>query len=115
MIGRELLLDGEKFIVIGVMPPNFSPDDYGEIWVPSPWDVPTHPLSPNENPRPMRDRSFLDTWARLKPGVTLARAQAEMSAIAQRLEHQYPNADQDTGVTLVRYARRWLGACGRCC
>ena len=110
VIGRELLLDGEKFIVIGVMPPNFSPDDYGEIWVPSPWDVPTHPLSPNENPREMRDRSYLDAWARLKPGVTLAQAQAEMSAIAQRLEHQYPNADQDTGVVLVPLREEMVGS-----
>jgi putative ABC transport system permease protein len=101
VIGRELILDGEKFTIIGVMPTNFSPDDYGEIWVPSPWDVPTHPLSPNDNPREMRDRSYLDAWARLKPGVTLARAQAEMNAIAQRLEKQYPNADQDTGIALV--------------
>jgi putative ABC transport system permease protein len=101
VVGRDLILDGEKFTIIGVMPNNFSPDDYGEIWVPSPWDVPTHPLSPNDNPREMRDRSYLDAWARLKPGVTLARAQAEMSAIAQRLEKQYPDADQDTGIALL--------------
>jgi putative ABC transport system permease protein len=101
IIGRELLLDGAKFTVIGVMPPGFSPDDYGELWVPSPWDVPVHPLSPKENPRPMRDRGYLNAWGRLKPGVTLAQAQAEMSAIAARLEHQYPDANQDTGVALV--------------
>ena len=101
IIGRDLVLDGEKFTIIGVMPTTFSPDDYGELWVPSPWDVPTHPLSPNENPREMRDRNYLDAWARLKPGVTLERARAEMSAIAQRLEKQYPNANQDTGVALV--------------
>jgi putative ABC transport system permease protein len=101
IIGRELLLDGAKFTVIGVMPPGFSPDDYGELWVASPWDVPVHPLSPNENPRPMRDRGYLNAWGRLKPGVTLAQAQAEMSAIAARLEHQYLDANQDTGVALV--------------
>lgn len=101
IVGRDLILDGEKFTVIGVMPANFSPDDYGEIWVPSPWDVPTHPLSPNENPREFRDRSYLDSWARLKPDVTLERARAEMNVIAQRLEKQYPDANQDTGVALV--------------
>src|SRR5689334_21508288 len=67
LVGRDLLLDGQKFTVIGVMPAGFSADDYGELWVPSPYDVPTHPLSPNDNPREMRDRSFLDSWARLKP------------------------------------------------
>ena len=101
IIGRDLILDGEKFSVIGVMPATFSPDDYGEIWVPSPWDVPRHPLAPNDDPREMRDRSYLDVWARLKPGVSPAQAQAEMNAIALRLEKQYPNANQDTGVLLV--------------
>ena len=41
VIGRDLILDGEKFTVIGVMPASFSPDDYGELWVPSPDDVPS--------------------------------------------------------------------------
>jgi putative ABC transport system permease protein len=101
VIGRDLILDGEKFNVIGVMPASFSPDGYGELWVPSPTDVPTHPLSPNDDPRAMRDRSYLEAWGRLKPGVTLARAQAEMSGIAQRLEKQYPDADQDSGIALI--------------
>jgi putative ABC transport system permease protein len=101
VIGRDLVLDGEKFTIVGVMPPSFSPDDYGELWMPSPWDVPVHPLAPNENPREMRDRSYLDAWARLKPGVSLTQAQTQMSAIALRLEKQYPNENQDTGVALV--------------
>ena len=101
VIGRDLILDGEKFSVIGVMPASFSPDGYGELWVSSPTDVPTHPLSPNDDPRAMRDRSYLEAWGRLKPGVTLARAQAEMSGIAQRLEKQYPDADQDSGIALI--------------
>ena len=109
ILGRDLLLDGEKFTVVGIVPAGFSPDEYGELWVPSPWDVPVHPLSPNDNPREMRDRSYLDAWARLKPGVTLARAQAEMSAIAARLEHQYPDADQDTGIALVPLHEQMVG------
>ena len=109
VVGRDLILDGEKFTIIGVMPNNFSPDNYGEIWVPSPWDVPTHPLSPNENPREFRDRSYLDAWARLKPAVMLQGAQAEMSTIAERLEKQYPNANQDTGIVLVPLHEEMVG------
>ena len=77
--------------------------------MPSPWDVPIHPLAPNENPRAMRDRSYLDVWARLKPGVSLAQAQAQMSAIARRLEQQYPKANQDTGVALVPLHEEMVG------
>jgi putative ABC transport system permease protein len=93
VIGRDLMLDGEKFSIIGVMPASFAPDDYGELWVPSPWDVPTHLLLPNENPRTFRDRNYLEAWGRLKPGVTLEQARTEMSGIALRLEKQYPNAN----------------------
>ncbi|HEY2800397.1 MAG TPA: ABC transporter permease [Chthoniobacterales bacterium] len=101
VIGRELQLDGKTFTIIGVMPPAFSPDDYAEIWIPSPYDVPVHPLAPNDNPRPMRDRSYLEAWARLKSGITLQQAQTQMNAIALRLEKQYPDANQDVGVALV--------------
>jgi putative ABC transport system permease protein len=109
-IGRDLVLDGEKFTIIGVMPPAFSPDDYAELWLPSPWDVPAHPLSPNENPRSMRDRSYLNAFARLKSGVTLQQAQAQMNAIAQRLEKQYPNEDEDAGVVLVPLHEEVVGS-----
>src|SRR4029077_16579308 len=97
VIGKELLLNGEKYTVVGVMPPGFSPDNYGELWQPSPYDVPVHPLTPNENPRLMRNRSYLNAWARLRPGVTLAQAETQMNAIALRLEKQYPKANDDTG------------------
>jgi putative ABC transport system permease protein len=110
VVGSDLLLDGEKFTIIGVMPAGFAPDDYGELWVPSPWDVPTHPLSPNDNPREMRDRSYLTAWGRLKPGVTLPQAQSAMNAVALRLERQYPKANQDIGVTLVPLREEMVGA-----
>jgi putative ABC transport system permease protein len=109
IIGQDLLLDSEKFTVVGVMPAGFSPDDYGQLWVPSPWDVPIHPLAPNDNPRTMRDRSYLDVWGRLKPGVSLAQAQAQMMAIAARLEQQYPDANQDTGVAVVPLHEQIVG------
>jgi putative ABC transport system permease protein len=109
VIGRDLILDGQNVTVIGVMPATFSPDDYGEIWLPSPWDVPSHPLSPNEDPRNFRDRSYLDVWGRLKASVTLEQARAEMSAIGERLEKQYPDADQDTGVALVPMHEQVVG------
>ena len=52
VIGREIKLNGEPHTVVGVMPPNFSPDDYGELWLPSPWGVPANALRPAEDPRP---------------------------------------------------------------
>jgi putative ABC transport system permease protein len=98
IIGREISLNGEPHTVVGVMPPNFVPDGYGELWVPSAFGVPTNSVRPNVDPRPVRDSNYLDVFGRLKPGVTLARARAEMDAIGRRLENQYPVENRDIGV-----------------
>ncbi len=83
------------------MPASFSPDNYAELWIASPWSVPAHPLRPTQDPRPSRDSNYLDVWARLKPGVSLEQARAEMNAIASRLEKEYPNDLLDEGVSVV--------------
>jgi len=101
VIGREIFLDGERYQVIGVMPPNFSPDGYGELWIPSPWGVPANVLRATTDPRLSRDSSYLDVWARLKPGVTLEQARTEMSAIGRRLETQYPGDNKDVGIRVT--------------
>jgi putative ABC transport system permease protein len=98
IIGRDIQLNAEQYIIVGVMPPNFSPDEYGELWVPSPWGVPTHPLAPDKDPRPFRDRYYLDVWARLKPAVTMQQARAELETIGRRLEKDHPDS---TGVSLL--------------
>lgn len=110
IIGRDILLNGEHFTVVGVMPRNFSPDTYAELWIPSPYDVPQHPLVPKEDPRAMRNRNYLDVWGRLKPGVTMQQARVQMNAIAARLEAQYPNDNQDTGVTVVPLHEDMVGS-----
>ncbi len=68
MVGRNIRLNGEEYTVVGVMPPNFSPDDYGELWVTSPWGVPTHPLAPEKDPRRFRDRNYLERLGALETG-----------------------------------------------
>jgi predicted permease len=99
IVGRDIRLNGEQYAIVGVMPPNFSPDDYGELWLPSPWGVPTHPLVPDQDPRQFRGRNYLDVWARLKPGVTVQQARAELDTIGRRLEKQYPDSNGNVGVT----------------
>ena len=101
IVGREIRLNGEQYTVVGVMPPNFSPDDYGELWIPSPWGVPIHPLAPDKDPRQFRNRNYLDVWARLKPGVTMQQAHAELDTIGRRLEMQYPDSNDKVGVSFL--------------
>jgi predicted permease len=101
IIGREILLNDEPHTVVGVMPPNFQPDGYGELWIPSAFGVPTNSIRPNVDPRPIRGSNYLDVFARLKPDVTLEKARSEMDAISRRLENQYANDNKDTGVRVT--------------
>jgi putative ABC transport system permease protein len=101
IIGREISLNDEPHTVVGVMPPNFQPDGYGELWIPSAFGVPTNSIRPNVDPRPIRSSNYLDVYGRLKPGVTLEKARTEMDAISRRLETQYSNDNQDTGIRVT--------------
>jgi putative ABC transport system permease protein len=107
VIGRFIQLNNLPHQIVGVMPAWFAyPSREFQIWV---------PLS--VNPEEYRTRlgySFL-CLGRLRPGVTVARAQAEMDTIAARLARQYPASNADTGVLvepmradLVRDVRRPL-------
>jgi putative ABC transport system permease protein len=101
IVGRDIRLNGEQYNVVGVMPPDFSADGYGELWLPSPWGVPTHPLVPDKDPRQFRGRNYLHVWARLKPGVTMQQARVELDTIGRRLETQYPDSNGDVGVSFL--------------
>jgi len=92
LIGRQLALDGETFTVVGIMPPNVTfPRDAVELWIP-------YALNPQQADRISH---FLRVIARLKPGVTLEQARAEMSAIARRLEQAYPATNAGWLVTML--------------
>ena len=101
VVGRNVTLNGESYTVAGVMPANFNPDGYAELWLPSHWGVPPNLLRPNQDPRAVRDSHYLDAWARLKPGVSLQQAREDMKAVAAGVEKQYPNSNQDAGVSLI--------------
>ncbi|MCI0486525.1 MAG: ABC transporter permease [Blastocatellia bacterium] len=91
IVGKAIRLDGTPYSVIGIMPAGFSfPEDI-EVWRPLGWDPTQH----------SRNARFFDVVARLKPDVTIERAQAEMTALARRFEKEYPQSNTDWGVTLV--------------
>ena len=87
VIGKTLKLSGEDFTVIGVMPKNLRLPDQREreLWT---------PIAFTENERIYHHVRFVEAVGRLKPGVTLDQAQAEMSAIASRLSEAHPDANQ---------------------
>jgi predicted permease len=101
LIGRALTLNGESHTVVGVMPPHFQfPTAEDELWVPI-------AFTPNEAAN--RGRHFLQVFARLKPGVALEQAQAEMNTISARLQQQYPNSNTDVGAAVVPLHEQLVG------
>jgi predicted permease len=95
-VGRTLTLDGEAYSILGVMPAHFASKAWAitdrDIWV---------PLAFTDERRAVRDNHNDAVAARLKPGVSLAQAQAELDAISQRLEREYPQANTGWGATVV--------------
>jgi putative ABC transport system permease protein len=98
ILGRKLILSDEPFTVVGVMPADFELKvgafDH-ELWI---------PIAINFENLPPRDARGLDLVARLAPGVTLERAQAEMDVLASRFQREYPDvypAESGWGLHLV--------------
>ncbi|MFN7943774.1 MAG: ABC transporter permease [Blastocatellia bacterium] len=100
IVGQTLSLNGQPHTIIGVMPPGFQFPDKTEIW---------KPLAPDAQTRTSRGAFWLPVIGRLKPGVTRAQAQADMTAIAQRLEQQYPNTNTGFGVNVVLMHEQLVG------
>lgn len=110
VVGRTLTLDDEIFIVAGVMPPDFSyPDRETEVWATPQRGVPDVILPGNPDPATLRSLHYLNVIARLKPDVTRATAQAEMEAIAGRLEEQYPDANTGHTARVVALHEQLVG------
>jgi predicted permease len=90
VIGRKLRLNGKDAEVVGVMPAAFefvSPwmrGDTPQLWT---------PLRFSEDTKKQRDSHYLLGIARLKDGVTIATADAEVKTIGKRLTEQYPNSN----------------------
>ncbi|MBO0721183.1 MAG: ABC transporter permease, partial [Blastocatellia bacterium] len=93
VIGRTLRLDDQAYTIIGVMPPRFK---FGgaEVWVPI-------GLFANQSPNIARTASYNTVVGRLKPGVRIEQARAEINAISARLAEQYPETSIDVGVRIA--------------
>src|SRR5215831_1511062 len=100
--GRTIQLNGVAYTIIGVMPAGFSFPDRAELWRPLPID----PAKLDPGPH------YLSVVGRLKPEVTLAQAQADMSTIAARLSQQYKEKNAGHGVKLEPLTKVVVGDIG---
>lgn len=107
VVGKTFALDGVPIAVVGVMPEGFdffvkensNIKKNPEFWL---------PIAFTERSRVRGGRS-LSAIGVLKPGVTIDSARAEMNALGNRLEQQYPDFNQGWGITLVPLHTQFSG------
>jgi putative ABC transport system permease protein len=92
LVGRGVTINGISHMVIGIMPPGFLFLGEAQLWTPL-----------GLRARSMMDRGDhqeLHAMARLKPGIQLDQARADLGAIARRLELQYKASNEGVGVNI---------------
>jgi putative ABC transport system permease protein len=89
-IQKPVRLNGMAFTVIGVMPPKFAFPEDAQLWLPN-------DLFPDERTRSAHNYHVV---GRLKPGITVKQAQADMNVVAARLASEYAD-DKDEGIRVT--------------
>jgi len=94
VLGKSVQLDGRPHTIIGIMPPDFHfPNREIEIW--KTMQFSTNDLAP-------RNDNYIYVVGRLKSGVSIDAARAELSLIAKRLEERFPVENKETGASITR-------------
>jgi putative ABC transport system permease protein len=100
ILNRTILLDNEPYTVVGVLPEGSAFDrSFNQFWRPLAF----------EPSNMTRNFHWMTSFARLKAGVSLQQAQANMSAIGARIAADYPDSNKGWGVVVERYADTLVG------
>jgi putative ABC transport system permease protein len=92
IVGQKINFEGESYTVVGIAPPSFRYPEWAQAWAPMAW---------TDKEKAVRDEHHSVVVGRLRRGVDLKRAQAEMDAISTRLANEYPEADKGWGAIVV--------------
>jgi putative ABC transport system permease protein len=101
LVGRTISLNRHDFTVVGVAEEEFTGTDIGfipDLWVPMMMHA---QIQPGFTWYDTRRGLFISVIGRLKPGVALPQAQAELTTLGQQLEREYPNDNQGRNAKMV--------------
>jgi putative ABC transport system permease protein len=101
IVGRDIRMDGTPYTVIGVMQPGERDRLPADVWI---------PLTFTPTERDNRQFRPLLVSGRLKPGVTIEQAQAEMSLIAQGMARRFPESNTGRTASVESFQNNFLGA-----
>ncbi|GMV05813.1 MAG: hypothetical protein AMXMBFR53_20900 [Gemmatimonadota bacterium] len=99
-LGTVVKVNGETAEIIGVMPEGFGFPESQNLWVPLRMDVLATPRGEGQ---------YLSVIGKLKPGVTVDQAAAELAGIAQRLAAQYPETNEGWGMMVMPFTEMAIG------
>jgi putative ABC transport system permease protein len=100
IVGKTIHLDGSAYTVIGVMPSSFAKPESATLWV---------PLIMTAQEKAVRGEHSMAAVARLKSGITVQQAQAQLDAIAARIAEQYPADSAGWGAAVVPLREETVG------
>jgi putative ABC transport system permease protein len=101
ILGRPVVLDGDAVTVIGVMPPGFRFPVQSDVWVPS-----SRIFTSSATTRSWRADQVI---GRVKDGVSLQQAEAELRLIAERIAAQHPDTNAEVGAAVMPLRQHWTG------
>nr|WP_263419881.1 ABC transporter permease [Terriglobus albidus] len=101
VLEKKINLDGEPYTVVGIMGPAMTKPDFAQIWVPQ---------ALTDAEKAVRGEHHFLVAARMKAGVTLEQAQAEMNTISRRLEEAYPEDDKGWGAVVNSMREETVGS-----
>jgi putative ABC transport system permease protein len=100
VVGRSIVIDGKSVTVAGVMPAGFEFPKGAELWQPAPFGYVEMQV---------RRFHFLHVVGRLKPGISIGRADAQMKSICASLARIYPDSNADSSTQVVGLLDRTVG------
>ena len=101
IVGRTIRLNARPYTVVGIAPPGFTYPGRSQVWLPAELKV---------GGAAERDSHSFGVVGRLKPGVTLEAAQADLAAIMADLAREFPQSNSGRGVELTPMVNDTLGA-----
>ncbi|HEX4949168.1 MAG TPA: ABC transporter permease [Blastocatellia bacterium] len=106
IVGQSIMLNGQSYSVVGVMPPGFQfPIESEPIEMWANFTVDTESVS-GASASSQRGNHYLSAVGKLKPEVPTAQAEAQLAGIASQLEKQYPNDNHNFSVKVTRLQDR---------
>ena len=108
VIGKALTLSGQSVTVVGIAPPQLK-TERAELWLNPRTVVPDQLFGVDRDPATIRGSHYLHSIGRLNPGATLQQAQDEISAIATRLEEQFPATNSGHTIELISLLDQTVG------